>query len=799
MKATRQPLIAALFALFTAAPVFAQADIIYTGTAQPSLESASITGARRGATVTMEVNGINLGGASEVLFNKPGFAAKLLAFSERLRETPKPRGTAPVIVDKATLNRATFEIAVAPNVEPGIYRFRLKTAMGTTNSLPFVVTPFTETAERGISASLETVQEVSLPTTITGNIGRVGEADYFRFDARAGQQIVFEVVAASIGSQLNPVVTLFDSEGRQLAANEDFNGRSDSLLGYTFKETGKYVVSVTDAEGGGMASGYEYRLNAGEFTYVTGAFPLGLQRGATSEVTLSGFNLGGAQKITAPATASWDEEWMIRGVGPKGESLNRLRLDAGRYPEIIESGGAKTLTSAQAVAWPVTINGRIFNENGGGTAEDYYRFRAKKGQRLILEVAAQRFGSPLDSVIEILDARGLPVPRATLRSELATELTLSDRNSTTPGLRLLNWNGLAPGDLLLVGNELLQIERMPYFPDDDTIMASFNGARYGLEDTTPETHAVGTPVYKVTIHPPGAKFSSNGLPVVTLYYRNDDAGPLYGPAGQKDSRLRFTAPADGDYIVRIRDVRGLSGERFAYRLAIHEPQPDFALAIEPENPNVPLGGSRDLRVRAFRRDGFDGEIEVRLLNLPAGFTSTTAKIPAGHNTGVVILSASPDAKGSFDLRVEGVATINGQRAPREIPAIHGFNIVSVAPPPEALVFTKERQVEAAPGDDVFVNINIKRQEGFKGRVPFEVLGLPPGVTLRDLGLNGIMITEGETTTRFRIEVQPWVRPCEQQIFVVGRIETTGRQLQRFPAAPIILSIKPKERMASGAR
>src|SRR5262249_56015775 len=89
------------------------------------------------------------------------------------------------------LNGGRVESGGAPNGEPGIYRFRLKTAMGTTNSLPFVVTPFTETAERGISASLETVREVSLPTTITGNIGRVGEADYFRFNARAGQQIVF--------------------------------------------------------------------------------------------------------------------------------------------------------------------------------------------------------------------------------------------------------------------------------------------------------------------------------------------------------------------------------------------------------------------------------------------------------------------------------------------------------------------------------------------------------------------------------------------------------------------------------
>src|SRR5262245_17952824 len=229
MKATRQLLSVALFALFSAMPAFPQADIIYTGTAQPSLESASVTGAQRGTTVTMEVNGLNLGGVSEVLFNKPGFTGKVLAFAERLREKPKAIPLTTVIVDKATLNRVTLEITVAPSVEPGIYRFRLKTAMGTTNTLPFAVTPFPETAERGMNQSFETAQQVSLPATITGNISRRGEIDYYRFKAQAGQQIVFETMTGAIGSQLNPVVTLFDADGKKLAVADDYKYQNDSI------------------------------------------------------------------------------------------------------------------------------------------------------------------------------------------------------------------------------------------------------------------------------------------------------------------------------------------------------------------------------------------------------------------------------------------------------------------------------------------------------------------------------------------------------------------------------------------
>src|SRR5581483_1828908 len=399
-------------------------------------------------------------------------------------------------------------------------------------------------------------------------------------------------------------------------------------------------------------------------------------------------------------------------------------------------------------------------------------------------------------VIEVLAAKGNPIPRAVLRSLLETQLTLSDRGSAGAGLRLLNWNGMAPGDYLLVGSELLQIERLPYFPDDDTIMRNSNGIRYGFEDTTPEAHPVNTSVYKVSIHPPGTAFTSNGLPVTTIYYRNDDAGPRYGLAGQKDSRLHFTVPADGEYVVRIRDVRGSQGERFAYRLSIHEPAPDFLLAIDPENPNVPQGGARPLAVTATRLDGFDGEIEVKLLDVPPGFTATTAKIPAGQDIGQIILSASNEAKGSFRLKAQGTGLANGQKLVRETRNDQALSIVSVAPQPELLVFTNEQRLSVPPGEEAFVNISIKRQHGFAGRVPFEVVGLPPGVTLRDLGLNGIMITEGETTQRFRIEVQPWVRPLEQQLFVIGRIETTGAQPQRFPALPITLSIKAKENAAS---
>src|SRR5207248_11476869 len=119
---------------------------------------------------------------------------------------------------------------------------------------------------------------------------------------------------------------------------------------------------------------------------------------------------------------------------------------------------------------------------------------------------------------------------------------------------------------------------------------------------------LGTPMYKEAVHPPGTKFPPNGLPVVTLYYRNDDGGPGYG----KDSRLYFDPPADGEYQVRLTDARGQGGMDYAYRLTVRPPRPGFDVTFTPTAPAVWKGGAVPVTASASRRDGYDGPIEVRL-------------------------------------------------------------------------------------------------------------------------------------------------------------------------------------------
>jgi len=145
------------------------------------------------------------------------------------------------------------------------------------------------------------------------------------------------------------------------------------------------------------------------------------------------------------------------------------------------------------------------------------------------------------------------------------------------------------------------------------------------------------------------KRSSNG-------YAYD--GPPYN-AGSSDILGKVEIKEDGVYRLQLSDLFGgtRSDPRNEYRLIIRQAAPDFALVawalhMELRNgdraalskPIALRGGSTmALEVVAVRRDGFDGEIELTMENLPDGVSATGLKIPTGQSRGIVLLTAKQDA------------------------------------------------------------------------------------------------------------------------------------------------------------
>jgi WD40 repeat protein len=621
----------------------------------------------------------------------------------------------------------------------------LDAATGKPQAEPLPLKPKPPVNENEPNDSPRTGQTVKLPATIHGAIGRAGDVDYYRFEAKAGQEVGVQVQPVA-GAKLETILQLIDDDGRILT--ESTNG----LLGYTCAKAGSYALGIRDREYRGDP-GMKYQLTMGDIPIVTNVFPLGVQRGKETEIRLDGVSLGATRTVRLKAVVDAVVGSRLPIPVPKGVlGTPSVRID--EFPQIM-------FAPAATIPVPGTANGRI--EQPGATQT--WRFAAKKGQRLLMEVHASRAGSPLDSTMEILDAKGVLLPRATLRSLARTYAAFRDHDSAATGIRLETWSELAMDDYILLGGELIRIWALPKNPDDDCQFWSLGGRRRGYLGTTPTFHPMGQPMYKVSIHPPGTSFPANGLPIVTLYYRNDDGGGVFG----KDSRLVFDPPADGEYQVRIGDARGQGSARHAYQLTVRPPRPDFTVNFSPTTPSVSEGGAVSINVSAERRDDFDGPIAVRLENLPAGFSAPATTIPAHENSTSFALFAEPGASiptKAPPLKLIARATLGGKEVVREATG----GLPKVIEPGDIVTTTEQTEVTVKPGHEVRLTVKVERRNGFKGRIPLDVKGLPHGVRVLDVGLNGILVIPDETTRTIAIYAEPWVADTTHPFVVLARRE-----------------------------
>jgi len=104
---------------------------------------------------------------------------------------------------------------------------------------------------------------VTLPAILNGRIGTGGDVDAWPIDLEKGQMVLFEVLAEDLGSKLDSLLTVHDSEDKEVGRNDDrAEGRADSRLLFTAANAGRFVVKVADrfASRGGAA--FAYRLRA---------------------------------------------------------------------------------------------------------------------------------------------------------------------------------------------------------------------------------------------------------------------------------------------------------------------------------------------------------------------------------------------------------------------------------------------------------------------------------------------------------------------------------------------------------
>ncbi len=642
------------------------------------------------------------------------------------------------------------------------------------------------------------------PAGIWGVLDQQGDSDEFRFEAKAGQLIVLELAVKGVGSKLaNGSLTLLDAQGKTLAGDNGFDG-GDRFVAFKIPASGRYSARVADQMMAASKDAF-YRLSIGELPFVTGVFPLSVRTNAETRIELSGYNL--PPKTTALVKAGDAGEMDVPIDVAHFRSLRAFKVLVREEAQFTERESNDDPAHATILASFGTANGRI----GRVGDADLFRFEARAGEAMVLETDAARRGSPVDTKLEVLHLNGRPVGRMKLQSVRNTSNNFRPVDSISNNLRLDNYEEMELTEYLYMNGDVMRFLRMPQGPDSDMMMFLSAGKRRGYFDTTTVAHALDEQGFVVVPQPLDATLPANGLPVFTLNFENDDDGERR--LGH-DSKIHFTAPTNGAYLVRVTDTRGHGGDVCNYRLVVRAAAPDFSVSLGGAAPEVSPNSGKSFTLTAERMDGFDGDIRVDISGLPPGFTaSTPVIIQAGHSEATGSIHAAGDAKNpegarAMTGRMAATASILGREVTHDVKVLGRLRLaekpklyVSLEPYVEgstnqfdpATPVKHPLELTIAPGQTITAWLRLKRN-GHEDLVTFFAENLPHGVIVADIGLSGVLIPKGESERQIFFNAEKWVP--EQDRFFHMIEQQAGKQTSRS----VLLKVrKPGARQSANAK
>ncbi|MDO8542170.1 MAG: hypothetical protein Q7S40_17160 [Opitutaceae bacterium] len=461
----------------------------------------------RSTSATMAEGAMMAGSAG----NAPG-PALVPRIEKRLREWVQNPACASIS------SIAIVEVTISPEAELGQRELRLVTPRGVSNPLAFQVGQFLEYArDPMLTATIQVLgkeatalrqrpageaeRRISIPCTVNGQIAS-GEVNRYRLQASKGQRLVISTqarqlipyIADAVPGWFQPVLALYDAQGRELAYADDYRFQPDPVILYDIPQDGEYVFEIHDSLYRGRED-FVYRITVGDMPFVTSIFPLGGQAGVALPPSMNGLNVQDAD-LSAP-----------RGSAPGAQSLAAYRLGyrsnpvpfvLDRLPDAFDRESNNAEATAQKIALPVVVNGRI------GTPDDWdvFQFSGQANDRVVVEVQARRLDSPLDAVIKITNAAGKLIAFNDDREDAMSALNTHHADSY----------------LLLK----LPADGIYHVHIGDT--ARKGGAEYGyrLRVSAPQ------PDFELRVVPSSVSFATNSSSGVTLYAVRKDgfAGPI---------------------------------------------------------------------------------------------------------------------------------------------------------------------------------------------------------------------------------------------------------------------------------
>jgi len=285
----------------------------------------------------------------------------------------------------------------------------------------------------------------------------------------------------------------------------------------------------------------------------------------------------------------------------------------------------------------------------------------------------------------------------------------------------------------------------------------------------------------------------------------------------------WPAPADGKYFVEIRDVHLRGGDGFGYALAITPTKPYFELEVDTDKTNLPPGMHGVIFVRAVRKQGFTGAIDLAVEGLPAGVTATCGRILSGKCLdGAIVLSATPDAAPAMSrITIRGTASHpqgEGQ-PPLELAAVASpwqeiympgggrahyiadDHVVCVGTPSDIRSITlSTTDVRLKPGETQTIQVQIERAPDVKANITLDCVfqhlsqiyanSLPEGVTI-DGSLSKTLLSNGASDGVIVLKADKTAPPVEKQVCsVMANFAINFVMKATYSSPPVFVSVEP---------
>jgi hypothetical protein len=638
---------------------------------------------------------------------------------------------------------------------------------------------------------------VAVNTAIAGTMAQE-DMDYFAISAKKGQRISAEAQAIRLGrGTFDSFMSIQDSKGNVLASSDDSSLLlQDSLLSIVAPSDGTYTVLLRDISYGGGGE-FVYLLHIGDFARPTAVYPAGGKAGDAVAVKFLGDAKGEfTQEVKLPSMPVEKFGAYAEQNGTLAPSPNWMRVSA--FSNLLETAGNNDREHATSVdsAPPFALNGIISKK----AETDWFKFSAKKSEPLELTVYARRLRSPIDSVIEIFDAKGKSIASNDDASGADSYLKFSPPADGDYFVKVRDQLGQGGPDYVY------RVEVAPVTPS--------------LTLSIPQVARNDSQTRQYIVVPKGNRFATmiaakrkdvsgdidltiEGLPSGVTMHADTmnakvDAMPVVFEASENavigGKLLDLTAKVPGNAVRGVfnHKVEMVAGPNntFYYSttvdklyVAVTEPAPFKIRIVEPKVPLVQYG-VMDLKIVAEREQGFNEPINVKIMWNPPGVGSLPdITIPKGETTADYRINAKDDAQTrKWKIAVIGTATVKGG----PVWASSQLTTLEVADP---YLLGKIEPVFATPGETAKLICKLDQKQSFEGKAKVKLLGLPDKVTAAE-----VEITKDSKEAVFNLQIAPKVPfGSHRALFCSVSIEKESETISQNIAPNSILRIVPPKR------